>query len=113
MMTDERPALDVRKFDQAVKQAVTVANQQPRQNAPPEYRFMQLTDDCCDALLEAARNQLTMAENNMKQAELHAQKMREDAKRRWQEYENYVRGLEDFGQTLLSARDKFHKANGK
>ena len=119
-MTDEpkRPALDVRKFDDAMGKAVSLANQanqhkEPLSNSPPEYRFVQLTDQVCEAMIEAARHQLAIAESNMKATEQQAEKMRADAKRRWDEHDAYVRGLEDFGMNLLEANKKFQKLNGR
>jgi LPS O-antigen subunit length determinant protein (WzzB/FepE family) len=126
-MTDQKPAspaLDVRKFDKEMDTAVSQVNKAAavarsatpppadRSNTPPEYRFMQLTDQVCEAMLEAARHQLSIAQNNMAATERQAEKMRQDAQRRWAEHDAYVRGLEEFGMSLLEANKKFQKTNG-
>ena len=115
------PALDVRKFDSEMGKAVQAMNKAsavtrantPAQNTPPEYRFMELTEANCEALLEAANQQLTIAQNNLKATERYVEELRREAKQRWEEHESYVKALEDFGHRVLEANETFRKTNGR
>jgi hypothetical protein len=124
-MTDttnsKSPALDVRTFDKEIATAVSDVNKAagrrmiaaPKTNAPPEYRFVELTEANCEALLEAANQQLTIAQNNLKATERYVEEMRREAKQRWEEHEAYVKALEDFGHRVLEANETFRKSNGR
>lgn len=117
-----RPALSIKELgleeelkrinraDAAAKTPALIARGKP--NAPPEYRFMELTDLNCDAMLEAARNQVNIAQNNLKQTEAYVERLREESKRRWDAHEAYVKALEDFGMSVSDSMKRFDKANG-
>lgn len=116
--TQKSPALDVRNFEKEIAGAVGDMNKRvmkpaPKPNAPPEYRFMELTEANCEAMLEAARTQVNIATNNLKATERYVESLRQESKQRWEEHEAYVKALEDFGHKMLEANETFRKTNGR
>lgn len=94
---------------------LTRATDDINRNPPPTHnqedsgeRFVILSDKLGDAMLEAARSQLTLAENHYRECEKFVEDLRHDIKRKWEEYQALVRKLEDFSVEILEAHKKFH-----
>ena len=71
------------------------------------YDFVSLAEKLAEALVQAAQTNLTMAENSLRDAEAHAAEVRERAKIKSDEIFDMTERLKEFGQSVLSARDKF------
>lgn len=102
------------------EQTKAVAAPQPSASAhPPSHnqedsgeRFVLLSDHLGEVMLEAARAQLTLAENHVREVEAFVEELRHNIKKKWTEYQELVRRLEDFSTEILEAHRRFHNGAG-
>jgi hypothetical protein len=101
-------------FDNEMRRALEQENQklrgaQLRPNEPPEHRFMVVTDNLADLLLETARAHLTRAENNYKRVELEVAALRARSKQMWEDLEAFNKELDEYSHDSIGIHERFTK----
>jgi len=88
-------------LDRAAQEQNAIPPKAPA-NPPPNHnqedigdKFSTLTEKLCEYRLEVARQLVVKAENHFKQVEAEVQETRLNAKRKWEEYQQLMRMLED------------------
>jgi len=117
-MDEQKQATDTNRIEAALKGVARDLNSKPpTRPAPPARhhnegppRFVELTDKLFDAAIEAGKQQVTRAQNLLKQIEGEAEEARARAKARWDDLQKLERDLEDMSSELLQS---FSRYNGK
>jgi hypothetical protein len=60
-------------------------------------QFTLLIDKLAEMRMETAKHLLSLAENHFHKVELEVQQMRQDGKRKWEEYQTLMRMIKDAG----------------
>jgi hypothetical protein len=111
-MTDTGDTFDAemrRAIEQENQKLRTVPGPSLRSNEPPEHRFMVVTDNLADLLLETARAHLTRAENNYKRVELEVTALRARSKQMWEELEAFNKELDAYSHDSIGIHERFTK----
>lgn len=80
----------------------------PRNHNEGSPRFVALADKLYDAAIEAARQQVTRAENLLREVELEAEQVRDKAKARWEQIQTLERDLEDMSSEMLQSFSRYN-----
>ena len=89
---------------------INAAYAPPRHHNEGAPRFVALADKLYEAAIEAARHQVSRAENLLAEVEREAEMIRGKAKIKWDEVQTLERDLEDMSSELLQSFARYNGA---
>jgi hypothetical protein len=104
-----------RPLAETLSQTAKEINQSTPSPKPPgeQPRFVVLSEQLAESILEAAKMQLVAAENNLEEAKRYSEKLLQDVRKRAEELIDLTSRVENFGQSVLDAHKKFHNGEAK
>lgn len=108
-MTDAEAQISaaLREINAATGNKPQPVNKMPH---PPreEFRFVSLSEQLADAIVDAYQQQLNSITNKLEQAKNEADLIRQENKKRADDLHDFTRRVEEFGATLVGAHHRFH-----
>lgn len=100
---------EIRKTAETINR--TNGNRAPNPaNEPPRYDFVSLGEKVALAMVQAAEDQVTQAQNKLKEIQAWADGLSQQVRAKDRELADMTDRIAAFGETVLEANRKFHAA---
>lgn len=102
--------MDIEKELQKTAQALVRTNgsRAPESEEPPRYDFVSLGEKVGLAMVQAAEDQVTQAQNKLKEVQAWADGLSQQVRAKDRELADMTDRIRAFGETVLEANRRFH-----